>query len=161
MVVQDFNQPDNVSGWGSTLGTIECPTDTGVVAYDHPTTGQTFMLVFNQAVFAEAVGNHLICPMQCWVHGVTINDTPKMFVAEATEHSHAIIIDLGSDNPLVIPLAMTGEASMFAVRTPSLAKYNDENITHVVMTSESLLWDPHDPDWASQEAAMTNLRVHV
>ena len=50
---------------------------------------------------------------------------------------------------------------MFAVRTPSLAKYNNENNTHVVMTSESPPWNPHDPDWASQEAAMTNLRGQV
>ena len=69
-----------------------------------------------------------------------------MFVAEATEHSHAIIIDLGSDSPLVIPLALTGVASTFAVRTPSLAKYNDENNTHVVMTRKPPPWDPHDPD---------------
>ena len=53
------------------------------------------MLVFNQAIYAEAVETHLICPMQCRVHGVTINDTLQMFVAEATEHSHAIIINLG------------------------------------------------------------------
>ena len=29
------------------------------------------------------------------------------------------------------------------------------------MTSKSLPWDPHDLDWASQEAAMTNLRGQV
>lgn len=161
LVIQDFNRPVDVSGWDSALGTVECPTVTGVVAYDHPTTGQTFMLVFNQAIYAEAVENHLICPMQCRVHGVTINDTPKMFVAEATEHSHAIICDLDTDSPLIIPLALTGVTSTFAVRTPSLAEYNDENNSHVVMTSESPPWEPHDPEWALQEAAMTDLRGHV
>ena len=135
LVVQDFNRPVDVLGWDSKLGTIECPKVTGVVAYDHPTTGQTYMLVFNLAIYAESVENYLICPMQCRVHGVTIKNTPKMFVAEAMERSHAIIIDLGSDNPLVKPLALTGVASTFAVRTPSLAKNNDENNTHVVMTS--------------------------
>ena len=119
------------------------------------------MLIFNQAIYAESVENHLICPMQCRVHGVTINNTPKMFFAEATEHLHAIIIDLGSDSPLVIPLALTVVASTFDIRTPSLAKYNNENNTHVVMTSKSLPWDPHDLDWASQEAAMANLRGRV
>jgi hypothetical protein len=161
LVVQDFNRPVDVPGWDSTLETIKCLTVTGMVAYDHPTTGKTYMLVFNQAIYAEAVENHLICPMQCQVHGVTINNTPKMFVAEATEHSHAIIVDMGSDSPLVIPLALTGVASTFAIRTPSLAEYNNENNTHVVMTSESLPWDPHDPDWASQEAAMTDLRGQI
>ena len=65
LVVQDFNQPVDVLGWDSTLGNIECPTVTGVVAYDHPTTGQTYMLVFNQAIYTESVDNHLIYPMQC------------------------------------------------------------------------------------------------
>ena len=84
------------------------------------------MLVFNQAIYAEAVENHLICLMQCRVHEVTINDTPKMFVAEATQHSHAIIINWGSDSLLVIPLALTGVANTFSVRTSRLAKYSDE-----------------------------------
>ena len=56
LVVQDFNLPVGVPGWDSTLRTIECPTITGVVAYDHPTTGKTYMLVFNQAIYAEGVG---------------------------------------------------------------------------------------------------------
>ncbi len=76
LVVQDFNQPVDVSGWDSKLCTIKCLIVTGMVAYDHPTTGQTYMLVFNQAIYAEAVENHLIFPMQCQVHEVTINDTP-------------------------------------------------------------------------------------
>ena len=61
----------------------------------------------------------------------------------------------------MISLALTGVASTFSVRTPSLAKYNNENLTHVVMTSISPPWEPHNPDWASQEAVMTNLRGHV
>jgi hypothetical protein len=82
-----------------------------------------------------------------------------MFVQNATEHSHAIVIDdLGLDGLLVVPLTITGVANTFAIRTPSLAKYNDDQFTHVVMTSESQPWDPHDPDWASQEAAMTDSR---
>ena len=116
------------------------------------------MVVFHQAIYAELVENHLICPMQCQVHRVTINDNPKMFVAEATERLHAIIIDdLGSDNPLVIPLALTGVASTFAARTPSLAKNNDENLTHIFMTSESPTWDPHYPDWVWYTRGWTTL----
>ena len=127
LVVQELNQPADVSGWDSTLETIKCQTVTGVVVYDHPATGQTYMLVFNQAIYAELLENHLICPMQCWVHGVAINNTPKMFIAEATDCLHTIIVDLGSDNLLAIPLALTGVANTFDVRTPSLTNYSNEN----------------------------------
>ncbi len=65
LVTQDFNRPVDVSGLDSTLGTIECSTITGVVAYNHTIMGQTYMLVFHQAIYSELMDNHLICPMQC------------------------------------------------------------------------------------------------
>ena len=49
LAIQDLNQPVYILGFNSTLGTIECLTVTGVVVYDHPVIGQTYMLEFHQA----------------------------------------------------------------------------------------------------------------
>ena len=133
-----------MSGWDNSKGTIDCPTVTGVVAYDHPVLGQTFMFVFHQAIHLIMMENHLMCPMQCRVHGVRINDTPRMFVKKPTKHSHAIVVE-DSTNPdklLVIPLHIVGVASAFLVRTPSLVEFNDEDIPRAVRTSESSDWEP-------------------
>ena len=47
---------------------------TGVVAYDHPYTGITYMLVWNQAIYLDSIDNHLVCPMQCRVNGVVVKE---------------------------------------------------------------------------------------
>ena len=65
--------------------------------------------------------NHLICPMQCRVHGVEIHDTPKIFVKDPTDHSHAIVVSdpVDPENNLVIPLELVGVTSLFSVMTPT------------------------------------------
>ena len=44
LLIQDFNENLLVSGWNASVGSTECPTVTGVVAYDHPYTGITTCL---------------------------------------------------------------------------------------------------------------------
>ena len=48
LLIQDFNNNVSVLGWNASVGSTECPTVTGVVAYDHPFTGITYMLVWHQ-----------------------------------------------------------------------------------------------------------------
>ena len=113
LLIQDFNKTVSVTGWNASDGATECRTVSGVVAYDHPVTGQAYMLVFHQAIYLESMDNHLICPMQCRVNGVEINDTPKIFVKHPTERSHAIVVKdpVAPDNKLVIPLQLDGVMS--------------------------------------------------
>ena len=33
--IQDYNRPVDVSGWDESQGSVECPTISGAVAYDH------------------------------------------------------------------------------------------------------------------------------
>ena len=121
-------------------GAKDCPTVTGVVAYDHPSTGQTYMLIFHQAIYLDTMENHLVCPMQCRAAGVTIHDCPKIFVTNHTIESHAIVIDADPDTPdekLIIPLQLQGVTSVFPVRTPSWAEFDDEDIPRIVMTTDT------------------------
>ena len=53
LLIQDFNKNVSVSGWNTLVGSTECPTVMGVVAYDHPYTGITYMLVWHQAIYLE------------------------------------------------------------------------------------------------------------
>ena len=164
LLIQDFDRTVSVSGWDTTTGARDCPTVTGVVAYDHPYTGQTYMLVFHQAIYLESMENHLVCPMQCRVAGVTIHDCPKLFVKDPTEESHAIVIDADPYQPeekLIIPLQLQGVSSVFQVRTPSWAEFEDDDIPRIEMTAQAPEWDPQTSDWAKQEASMTDFRGHI
>ncbi len=159
LIIQDFDRSVSVSGWNAAVGTTECRTISGVVAYDHPYTGQTYMLIFHQAIYLGTMDNHLICPMQCRVHGVTINDTPKLFVKNPDNHSHAIIVgDMEDpDEPLVIPLKLAGVTSVFSVRAPTQKEY-EESEYRIEMTGESPEWEPQDLDLAEQEDSLTDFR---
>ena len=53
LLIQDFDKNVSVSVWNASVGSTECPTVIGVVAYDHPYTGITYMLVWHQAIYLE------------------------------------------------------------------------------------------------------------
>ncbi len=53
LLIQDFNKNLSVLGWNASVGSTECLTLTGVVAYDHLYTGITYMLVWHQAIYLE------------------------------------------------------------------------------------------------------------
>jgi hypothetical protein len=79
LLIHDTGRRVDVLGFAAALGSIELLIVTGAIGYDHPITGKVYILVFHQAIYCHSMENHLICPMQCRVNGVVINDTPKFF----------------------------------------------------------------------------------
>ena len=94
--IHDYSRPVDVSGWDSSQGSVECPTISGAVAYDHPITGQVFILVYHQVIHCKLLENHLMCPMQSRVAGVRINELPKFLADKPNDETHAIVVG----NPL-------------------------------------------------------------
>ena len=121
------------------------------------------MLICHQAIYLDTMDNHLICPMQCRVQGVTIHDTPKIFVNNPTNHSHAIVVldPVDPKNNLVIPLELVGVTSVFSLRIPIHQEFKDDDNPQTLMTQEAPDWDPHNSDWSQQKASMTDLRGHL
>jgi hypothetical protein len=96
-----------IQGYDPSLGTVQYNTVSGMLAYDHSNSGETYHLVVNQAIHIPHLDHHLLCPMQCRVNDVTINETPK-FLAQVIEHMHALTIQ-DPDNPMqtvILPLAL-------------------------------------------------------
>ena len=60
LLIQDFDKTVSVTGWYALAGATKCRTVSGVVAYDHPVTGQAYMLVFHQAIYLESMDNHYL-----------------------------------------------------------------------------------------------------
>jgi hypothetical protein len=107
--------------------------------------------------------NHLICPMQCCVNGVVINDTPKFCIRNPDNLVHAIKVNdpMDPDATLLISLLLRGVISCFNVCCPSTDNFEDEDIPKIVMTYEFPMWNPVNPDWAEQEASTMDLRGQV
>ena len=44
--VHDFDRFLYVSGWDASAGSVQCPSISGAIAYDHPISGQVYMVVY-------------------------------------------------------------------------------------------------------------------
>lgn len=163
LLIHDTGRRVDVSGFAAVLGSIELPIVTGAIAYDHPITGKVYILVSHQAINCHLMDNHLICPMQCCINGVVINDTPKFCVRNPDDLVHAIEFDdpIDPDATLHILLLLCSAISCFNVRCPNRDKFEDEDIPKINMMYKSPEWDPANPDWAEQSASTMDLRVQL
>ena len=58
----------------------DCQTVSAVVTYDHPATGDTYMLVFHQAIMVPNLNSNLLCPNQMGANELRLNDKLKHFI---------------------------------------------------------------------------------
>ena len=121
-----------------------------------------YLLVINQAIYIPHLDHHLLCPMQCQVDDVTVDNKPKL-VCSPTDHTHALTL-VHPDHPaqtVILQLALQGVTSLLNVRAPTLDKRNSDAFTCLYLTSESLTWELSMTLYEDQEAAMTNYSGNV
>jgi hypothetical protein len=87
LIILDYNRPVSVVGYDESLKSKTYQTVSGVGAYDDPQNRRTLHLIINQAIHIPHLDHHLLCPMQCHVNDVTVNDQPK-FLAADTKRMH-------------------------------------------------------------------------
>ena len=163
MILLDYNRPVIVEGYDPSLGTKTQPTVSGALAYDDPLTGKLYHLVIIQAIHIPHLDHHLLCPMQCRVNDVIVNDTPKFVTSDPTDHTHALtIIDPHQPTELaILPLALSSVTLLHDVRGMILDEWNSDTFKRLHLTSETLIWDPTTTLYEEQEAAMINYSGHV
>jgi len=112
----------------------DVPIASVATAWDHPETGETYILVLNEALyFGDRMNHSLICPNQLRDFGVIVNDVPTFYDPTS---SHSIIVPTVD---LELPLLMRGVFSYLDTRKPT----DDELLRckRVELTSASP-WDP-------------------
>jgi hypothetical protein len=115
--IQSYDQPMKVVGFDLQQGSQTFETVSGVLAFDHPRYGQVYHLVFHQAIHMPQLDHHLLCPKQCHVNDVTVNNVPKFLTCFPTDNMHALIMQ-NSDNDLTtlsFPLNLQGVTSYLPV----------------------------------------------
>ena len=144
LITLDYNRPVSVMGYDEALGTRVYPTVTGVVAYTDPLTGRTLHLVINQAIHIPHLDHHLLCPMQCRVNDVLVDETPKFLAQRPTDQTHALTI-ADPDDPswmLTMPLSLKGVTSLLYVRNVTADDFYNTDTPRIDLTPETLTWDP-------------------
>jgi hypothetical protein len=102
--------------------------------------------------------------MQCHMHDVTVNETPKFMVNDPTDQTHALTLSnpVHPSQTITLPLKLRGVISLLNVRTVTADQlYDQETYPHVSLTSDTLTWDPTSNLYRDQELAMTNLHGKV
>ncbi len=75
-------------------------------------------MVINQAIHIPHLEHHLLCPMQCRVNDVTVDEMPKFLVVHPTDKMHALTLtDLEVPLlPVILPLELRGVTSLLYIR---------------------------------------------
>ncbi len=108
LIFLDYDRPVIVEGYDPSLGTKTYATVSGALAYDDPVTDKVHHLVINQVIHIPHLDHHLLCPMQCQVNDVIVDDTPKFLTSDPTDHMHALTI-IDPHQPaqtVILPLAL-------------------------------------------------------
>lgn len=129
-------------------------TISAALAYDDAVTGETIILVVNQAIYIPTISHNLLSTMQVRLNDVKIFDTPRFLTEHPNELTHTIVIPMAdSDAPYVIPLSLKGVSSSFPTRKPTQEEF--DTLPHILLTSDEPEYDPHDPAFAENEEALT------
>ncbi len=142
-ILEYTGQVAEVSGFANSMQSIQdVPIVKAAVAYDDPITGETFVIIINQALyFGNQIDEILLNPNQIREYGHIVNDVPKHLGGS----THSII---SSDQQIDIPLKLRGIISYFPVRTPTLQEI--ENCINLILTSDKE-WQPYSDDFQQEE----------
>jgi hypothetical protein len=158
LIFLDNDRPIVVEGYDPSLGTNTYATVSRGLSYDDPTTDKVYHLVINQAIHILHLDHHLLCPMQCQVNDVVVDDTPKFLTSDPPDHTHALTIK-DPDHPaqmVILSLALQGMTLLLDVRAIMLDEWNSDAFKRLHLTSETLTWDPTTTLYEEQEAGMIN-----
>ena len=156
LITLDHNRPVAVMGYDESLGTKTYKTVNSMVAYTDPKTGRTLHLIINQAIPVPHLDHHLLCPMQCCVNDVIVDETPKFLAIKPTDQTHALTVP-NPDDPsqtLTLPLALRGVTSLLYVRNVTADDFYNDDIPRIDLTLETLTWDPSTALYKEQENGM-------
>jgi hypothetical protein len=127
----------------------DVPIVQAATAYTCPETGQTYILIINQALYmGDTLSTSYVNPNQMRHNGVIVDDIPKHLAPEPAKATHSLYFP---SHELRIPLQLNGIISRFPVHYPS--NHELETCTWIELTSAEE-WDPHSEVFAERESSV-------
>lgn len=154
LILHDYDRPITVKGHDPKgLETNELRTASAAVAYDDPETGESQMIVINQAVHIPHLQHNLLSTFQMRVNDAKTNDEPKSIADNPTDDTHALATPDGDGGHCKTPLRIHRTNSYFPFRKPSLDEHLlPENLRE--LTYKEPEHDPSDVTYAETEDSM-------
>jgi hypothetical protein len=127
------------------------PIVQAATAYTDPESGETFILIVNQALYmGPKFQTTLLNPNQLRSNGIIVDDCPKHLAADPAIATHSVFIPCHSRR---IPLELNGVISGFQSHYPSTEEL--ENCLWIELTSHKE-WDPHSREFSESEKDAEN-----
>ena len=160
LVFHEYERRVNVQGYDPKLGIQkDLPIVSAAIAYDSVTEHgcETILLIIHQAIYLPRLRHNLLCPNQMRANDVVVKECPRMFSDTSESHyiqirayeSNDANVSHCQDQPITIPLHLSGVISYFTCRKPTTYEFN--TLPRYVLTSEQPEWDPHSPSFAMTE----------
>ena len=90
LVIHEHPKVVMVSGFDPSLPPRQATVVDAAIRYTCRDTGDHLILMINQAIYVPEVDHCLLCPMQCRINGVEINEVPWVLVSDPTASTHSI-----------------------------------------------------------------------
>eukprot|EP00956_Cyclotella_meneghiniana_P010585 scaffold14709_cov91-Cyclotella_meneghiniana.AAC.1 len=160
LVLREHTRHVNVTGFDPTVPHRQCKVVDCAVRYVSHEDGSYKLLVINQAILVPELEHCLLCPMQCRMNGVEINECPRFLTSDPTDSTHSIIVHDPEDpaHTLHIPLRLDGVISHFECETPPMEEVQGDQYPCYELTASGPEWDPGDPSFGSQEDSWLDYR---
>jgi len=121
-------------------------------AYDHPISGETFILIFEQALYmGDRMSHTLIFPNQARTNGVIVDDVPQ-HLSHDNSSTHSIYFP---NEQIRLPLCLRGIISYLPTRYPTDSELNE--CRWLVVTNDTP-WNPYDESFIEHEQAFISLQ---
>jgi hypothetical protein len=142
LVLLDWDRPCVVSSYDPAQKPKTLMTVSAALTHEFPKIGRTVCLILHQAIYLPTLQHNLLCPMQMRLHGVVVNETPRLQCESPTESSHSVVArGVSVDETITMPLFLKGLTS--CMTTGKLIKFELENCEHFELTAKSPAYDPH------------------
>ena len=116
------------------------------VVFDCPTTGNSYVMVLNNALHVPSLDCSLTNPFIMRLAGIVIDECPKFLAEVPSIAYHSLYF---SEHDLRIPLALDGIVSYFPCRMPRGEELIDPS-NFLALTPSGEKWNPHDVTYTSE-----------
>ena len=130
----------------------EVPLVHAVVAYNCPLTGQTYILIINNALYIAEMEQHLLPPIMMKLNRILLDEFLKFLCPNLTVETDSIFF---SDKSIRLPLELHVTTSYPPTRRPNGIQEVNEHM-NIALTTEHPEWNPNSTIFSQQENAMTN-----
>jgi hypothetical protein len=134
----------------------EIPIVKATLAYDNPMTGETLILILEQALyFGNKLSHILLNPNQIRFNGVEVDDALKFLAPKDKDSMYSIYFP---KEGVRIPLMLEGCLSIFNICTPMLQEIHE--CPNLLLADHNTEWDPHSTLFKSQEESYEDAKNH-